>query len=64
MLFRQNTRKTKNDAFEMSEAYHDIARFERFTELNLLKNALNVIQNWETNSLQFCSTVLKFCWQL
>ena len=64
MLFGQNTRKTRNDAVEMSQAFHDIARFERFTELNLFKNALNVIQKWETNSLQFCSTVLNFCWQL
>ena len=64
MLFRQNTPKTRDDAVEMSQAFHDIARFERFTDLNLLKNALNFIQNWETNSLQFCSTVLNFCWQL
>ena len=48
-------------AVEMSQAFHDIARFERFTGLNLFKNALNVIQNWETNSLQFYSTVLNFC---
>ena len=61
MLFRQNTRKTRNNAIELSQAFHDIARFERFTDLNLFKNALNVIQNWERNSLQFYSTVLNFC---
>ena len=27
----QNTRKTGNDAVEMSQAFHDIARFTRFT---------------------------------
>ena len=30
---------------EMSQAFHDIARFERFTDLNLFKYAFNVIQN-------------------
>ena len=45
MLFRQN------DAVEMSRAIHDIARFERFTDLNLFKYAFNVIQNWETDAL-------------
>ena len=64
MLFRQNSRRTRNYAVEMSQAFHDIARFERFTDLNLFKNALSVIQNWETNSLQFNSTVLNFCYQL
>jgi len=34
------------------EAFHDIAWFERFTDLNLLKYAFNVIQNWETDALQ------------
>ena len=28
---------------EMSWAFHDIARFERFTDLNLFKYAFNVI---------------------
>ena len=32
MLFRQNTCKTGNNAVEMSQAFHDIARFERFTD--------------------------------
>ena len=45
MLFRQNSRRTRNNAIEMSEAFHDIVRFERFTDLNLFKNELNVIQN-------------------
>ena len=29
ILFRQNTRKTGNNAVEMSQAFHDISRFER-----------------------------------
>ena len=37
----------------MSQAFHDIARFERFTDLNPLKYAFCVIQNWETDTLQF-----------
>ena len=46
MLFRQNIRKTWNNTVGMSQAFHDIARFERF------KYAFNVIQNWETDALQ------------
>ena len=34
--FRQNTRKNGNNAVEMPQAFLDIARFTRFTELNLL----------------------------
>ena len=45
----------------MSQAFQDITRFERFTDLNLLEYALNVIQNWETDALQFYSMVLTFC---
>ena len=48
----------------MSQAFHDIARFERFTDLNLFKYAFNVIQNWETDALQFYSMVLIVCEQL
>ena len=33
------TRKTGNNAFEMSQASHDIARFERFADLKLFKYA-------------------------
>ena len=44
MLFRQNTRKTGNNAVEMSQALQDIAQFERVTDLNLLEYAFNVIQ--------------------
>ena len=50
MFFRQNTLKTGNNAVEMSQAFHDIARFERFIDLNLFKcafNNCNVIQNQE-----------------
>ena len=32
----------------MSQEYNKIARFEHFTNLNLLEYAFNVIQNWET----------------
>ena len=53
MLFHQNTRNTRNNAFEMLQAFHDIARFKRFTDLNLFKYAFNVIQNWNTDALQF-----------
>ena len=42
------------------EAFHDIARFERFTDLKLFKYAFNVIQNWETDASQFYSMVLIF----
>ena len=61
MLFWRNTRKTGNNTVDMSQAFHDIARFERFTDLNLFKCAVNVIQNWETDALQFYSMVLTFC---
>ena len=61
MFFLQNTRKTVNNAVEMSQAFHDTVRFERFTELNLFEYAFNVIQNWETDALQFYSMVLIFC---
>ena len=64
MLFRQNTHNTGNNAIEMSQAFHDIARFKRYTDLSLFKYALNVIQNWNTDALQFYSMVLIFCWQL
>ena len=40
---------------------HNIARLERFTDLNLFKYAFNVIQNWETDALQFYSKVIIFC---
>ena len=52
MLFRQNTCKPGNNAVEMSPAFHKIARFERFTDVNLLKYVFNIIQNWETNALK------------
>ena len=60
MLFGQNTLKTANNAIKMSQAFQDIARFERFTDLKLLECASNVIQNWETDALQFYSMVLIF----
>ena len=30
----------------MLQTFHDIARFERFTDLNLFKYVFNVVQNW------------------
>ena len=58
MLFRHNTRKTRNNAIEMSQLFLNITRFECFTDLNLFKYAFNDIQNWETDALQFYSMVL------
>ena len=60
MLFCQNTRKTGNNAGEMCQVFQDITRFENFTDLNLFKYSFNVIQNWETNVLQFYSMGLLF----
>ena len=34
------------------EVFHNVAWFERFTDLNLFKYAFNVIQNLETDALQ------------
>ena len=51
MLVRQNTRKTGNNAVKMSQAFQDIAQFERVTD-KPARNAFNVIQNWETDDLQ------------
>ena len=61
MLFHLNAGKTGNNAVEMSHAFQDIAGFERFTDLNLLAYAFNVIQNCEMDVLQFYSMVLIFC---
>ena len=56
----RNTHKTGNNAIKMSQAFQDIAHFEHFTDPNLLKYAFNVIQNWNTNSLQFFRWCLFF----
>ena len=64
MLFRQNTHNTGNNTIEMSQVFHDIARFEHFADLNLFKYAFNVIQNQNMDALQFYSMVLIFCQQL
>ena len=61
MLFCQNTYKTGNNAVKMSRAFQDITQFERFTDVNLLEYALNVIQNWETDALQFYSMMVICC---
>ena len=60
MLFRRNTYKTVNNAVQMSYAFHNIARFERFTDLNLSKYVFYVIQTWEMHALQFYWMVLIF----
>ena len=64
MLFCQNTRKAKNNAVEISQALHDIARFEHFTDLNLFKYAFIVTQNCGTYALQFYPMVPIFCQRL
>ena len=61
ILFYQNTRNTGNSAVEMLQAFDDIAKFERLTDLNLFKYAFNVIQNWNTDALHFYLRVLIFC---
>ena len=61
ILFRQNTRKTENNAIKISQAFHDITRLKHFTDLKLFKYAFNVIQNWEMGALQFYSKVRTFC---
>ena len=48
-------------AVKMSQVFHDIVLFERFTDLNLFKYVFNVIQVWETDALQFHSMLLIFC---
>ena len=60
MLFRQNTPKTGNNAIEMLQTLRYIARFKCFTDLNLFKYLFNVIQNWNTDALQFYSMMLIF----
>ena len=40
LSFHQNTHKTGNNAVDMSQAFHDIARFKHFTDLNLFKSYL------------------------
>ena len=61
MLLGHNTCRTGNNVVEMSQVFHNMAQFERFTDLNLFKFAFNVIQNWEMDALQFYSVVVIFC---
>ena len=56
MLFCQKTCKTGKNAIEMSKAFHDIAQFECFTDLNLFKCAFTIIQNHLLGNR--CSTIL------
>ena len=60
MQFHQNTCKSGNNAVKMCRVSQHIARFECFTDPNLFKYAFNVIQNWETDVLQFYLMVLNF----
>ena len=57
-LFRQNTRKTGNNAVEMSHAFHDTARRERFTDLRSM--------SFKTGKRMFTILIdgAYFCWQL
>ena len=50
-----------DNAVKMSQVLHDIVQFERFTDRNLFKYVFIVIQNWETDALQFHLTLLIFC---
>ena len=54
MLLCQNTCKIGNNAFEMSQVFHDIAQFECFTDLNLFKYAFNVIHHHYSMVLISC----------
>ena len=50
---RIHARLPRNNAVEMSQVFRDIARFERFTDLNLFtcKYGFNVIhKNWGTDA--------------
>ena len=64
MLFRQNTRKARNNANEMSQPFSTTSHCSnRFTDQNLFKYSFSVIQNRETDALQFYSIVLIFSLQ-
>ena len=54
LLLCQNTCKTGNNAVKMSQAFHDVAQFECFTDLNLFKYAFNVIHHHYSLVLIFC----------
>ena len=45
MLICQSTHKTGNNAVKISQAFHDMAQFGCFTDLNLFKYAFNVIHH-------------------
>ena len=52
LLFHRNTHKTGNNAIEMSQAFHDIARFKHFTDLNLFKSYLPTLPVFLGDNLQ------------
>ena len=59
MLFHQNTH-TNTRLGTTTQAFHNIAQLEHFTDLNLFKYMFNVIQKWATDALQFYSMRLIF----
>ena len=61
MLFHQNTCKTGNNAVETSQAFHDLARFESFTDLNGLNMRLISFKTGKWMLYKFYSMVLIFC---
>ena len=63
MLFHQNTCKTGNNAVEMSQAFHDLALFESFTDLNCLNMRLISFKTGKWMLYKFYSMVLIFCQQ-
>ena len=63
MLFHQNTCKTGNNAVETSQAFHDLARFESFTDLNCLNMRLISFKTGKWMLYKFYSMVLIFCLQ-
>ena len=54
MLLHQNTCKIGNNAVEMSQVFHDMTQFKRFTDLNLFKYTFNVIHHHYSMVLIFC----------
>ena len=62
MLFGHNTRSTGNNADDMSEVFHDITQFERFTDLiNLrsmsIKTGKQMREVLHGHATGFCRTV-------
>ena len=59
MLFGHNTRSTGNNADDMSEVFHDIAQFERFTDLiNLRSMSIKTGKRMLYNFIRRCLFLL------